>query len=61
MDTTHWHADGTGVEILNVPDDHNRLALISTARATFTGPEVDRAFRRATVRHGNPPRHSMTT
>jgi transposase InsO family protein len=55
MDTTHWQlADGTGVEILNALDDHSRLALISTARTTFTGPEVDRAFRRATTRHGNP-------
>ncbi len=55
MDTTHWQlADGTGVEILNALDDHSRLALISTARTTFTGPEVDRCFRRATRRHGNP-------
>jgi transposase InsO family protein len=55
MDTTHWAlTDGTGVEILNALDDHSRLVLISTARATFTGPAVDRAFRDATARHGNP-------
>lgn len=55
MDTTHWTlADGTDVEILNALDDHSRLALVSTARATFTGPEVDRVFRHATARHGNP-------
>jgi transposase InsO family protein len=54
MDTTHWRlADGTDVEILNALDDHSRLVLISTARTTFTGPEVDRSFRRATCHHGN--------
>ena len=55
MDTTHWAlADGTGVEILNALDDHSRLALISTALPTFTGPAVDRAFRHAATRHGDP-------
>ena len=32
-DVTHWHlADGTSVEILNIIDDHSRLAIASHAR-----------------------------
>ena len=32
-DVTHWHlADGGGVEILNLLDDHSRLAIASLAR-----------------------------
>ena len=40
-DVTHWHlADDTDVEILNIIDDHSRLALASRARATVTGHDV---------------------
>ena len=54
-DTTHWHlADGTGVEILNILDDHSRLALASVPRRTITGPDVVHAFQDAFVRWGIP-------
>jgi transposase len=54
-DTTHWHlADGTGVEILNIIDDHSRLDLLSTARPTTTGPDVVTGFRTAFKRYGIP-------
>ena len=54
-DTTHWHlADGTGVEILNILDDHSRLALASAPRRTITGPDVLHAFQDAFLRWGIP-------
>ena len=54
-DTTHWHlADGTGVEILNILDDHSRLDLLSKARPTTTGPDVVAGFRTAFKRYGIP-------
>jgi transposase InsO family protein len=54
-DTTHWHlADGTGVEILNLLDDHSRLALACVARRTITGPDVMHTFKDAFVRWGIP-------
>jgi transposase InsO family protein len=54
-DTTHWQlADGTGVEILNILDDHSRVDLLSTARSTITGPDVVTGFRTAFRRHGIP-------
>jgi transposase InsO family protein len=54
-DTTHWHlADGTEVEILNILDDHSRLALASTARRTITGPDVLHTFQDAFLRWGIP-------
>jgi len=54
-DTTHWHlADGTGVEILNIIDDHSRLDLVSKARPTTTGPDVLASFRHAFRRYGIP-------
>jgi len=54
-DTTHWQlADGTGVEILNIIDDHSRLDLLSTARPTTTGPDVVAGFRTAFGRYGIP-------
>lgn len=54
-DVTHWQlADGTGVEILNIIDDHSRLDLASTARPTTTGPDVVAGFRQAFRRHGIP-------
>ena len=54
-DTTHWQlADGTGVEILNIIDDHSRLDLASKARVTTTGPDVLVSFRAAFGRYGIP-------
>ncbi len=54
-DTTHWQlADGTGVEILNIIDDHSRLALAAVPRRTITGPDVLHAFQNAFVRWGIP-------
>ncbi len=54
-DTTHWQlADGTGVEILNLLDDHSRLCLASTPRRTITGPDVVHTFHDAFVRWGIP-------
>src|SRR3954469_19101405 len=54
-DTTHWRlADGTPVEILNLLDDHSRLALACVPRRTITGPDVVRAFGDAFVRWGIP-------
>lgn len=54
-DTTHWQlADGTGVEILNIIDDHSRLDLLSKARPTTTGPDVLSSFRVAFRRYGIP-------
>jgi len=56
-DTTHWQlADGTGVEILNIEDDHSRLDVASDARYTTTGDDVVSSFRRAFRRHGIPAR-----
>lgn len=54
-DITHWQlADGTGVEIHNILDDHSRLAVRSKARTTTTGPDVLTDFRAAFRRHGIP-------
>lgn len=54
-DTTHWRlADGSDVEILNLIDDHSRLALASLPRRTITGPDVVHAFQEAFVRWGIP-------
>jgi len=54
-DITHWQlADGTDVEILNIIDDHSRLALLSKARTTTTGPDVLASFRQAFRRRGIP-------
>ena len=40
-DATHWHlADNSSVEILNIIDDHSRLAIASIARRTITGSHV---------------------
>jgi transposase InsO family protein len=56
-DITHWQlADGTGVEILNIEDDHSRLDLASDARPTTSGEDVLTSFRRAFARHGIPAR-----
>ena len=54
-DTTHWQlADGTGVEILNLLDDHSRLALSTVTRRTITGRDVLHAFEDAFLRWGIP-------
>jgi transposase InsO family protein len=54
-DTTHWQlADGTGVEILNIIDDHSRLNVLSKARTTTTGLDVLASFRAAFRRYGIP-------
>ena len=59
-DTTHWHlADDTGVEILNILDDHSRLAVASTTLAVFTAGDVVDAFTDAYCHHGLP--HSVLT
>jgi transposase InsO family protein len=56
-DITHWQlADGTGVEILNIEDDHSRLDLASDARLTTTAADVVTSFRHAFRRHGIPAR-----
>src|ERR1700756_5246676 len=54
-DVTHWHlADDTEIEILNILDDHSRLALASRARPTMTGPDVMDTFLGAFTRWGTP-------
>jgi transposase InsO family protein len=54
-DTTHWQlADGTDVEILNLLDDHSRLALAAVPRRCITGPDVVHTFQDAFVRWGIP-------
>jgi transposase InsO family protein len=54
-DITHWQlAGGTGVEILNIIDDHSRLNLLAKARPTTTGTEVLTSFRVAFRRYGIP-------
>jgi transposase InsO family protein len=56
-DTTHWQlVDGTGVEIINIIDDHSRLDLCSEARRTTGGDDVVVSFRRAFRRYGIPAR-----
>jgi transposase InsO family protein len=56
-DITHWQlADGTGVEILNIEDDHSRLDLVSDARVSTSAQDVLGSFRRAFRRHGIPAR-----
>jgi transposase InsO family protein len=59
-DITHWQlADSTGVEILNIEDDHSRLDLRSDARLTTSGDDVLTSFpsfRRAFRQHGIPAR-----
>ena len=54
-DVTHWRlADDTEVEILNILDDHSRLAPASLARPTMTGPDVMDTFLGAFTRWGTP-------
>ena len=54
-DVTHWRlADNTEVEILNILDDHSRVALASLARPTITGPDVLDTFLATFTRWGTP-------
>ncbi|CAN5163341.1 hypothetical protein BH20ACT24_BH20ACT24_00800 [soil metagenome] len=54
-DITHWTlASGTGVEILNIIDDHSRLLVGSDARLTTKGTDVVASFLQAAGRHGFP-------
>lgn len=55
LDITHWNlSDGTGVEILNLIDDHSRLCVGSDALRVFKGPDVEASFRKAAATYGNP-------
>ena len=54
-DITHWSlADGTDVEILNIIDDHSRLAVASAARVSFKAADVVATFARAGSEYGLP-------
>ena len=54
-DVTHWHlADHRSAEILNLLDDHSRLAIASTARPTITGLDVTDTFTAAFTHQGTP-------
>jgi transposase InsO family protein len=54
-DVTHWELHGgTGVEILNILDDHSRLLVGSDARVTTKGADVVVSFHQAAARHGYP-------
>jgi transposase InsO family protein len=54
-DITHWPlASGTDVEILNIVDDHSRLALGSDARSTFKAADVVTCVHEAAARYGLP-------
>ncbi len=55
LDLTHWAlADGSGVEILNIIDDHSRVAVASVARRSFKAGDVVACFSRAAARYGLP-------
>jgi transposase InsO family protein len=54
-DVTHWQLAHCGsVEILNIIDDHSRLAIASVARRTITGPDVSATFTTALTTWGPP-------
>ena len=54
-DATHWTlADGTPVEILNMIDDHARLALACVAFPTVKAADVVDVFFAAAASHGLP-------
>ncbi len=54
-DVTHWRlADHTEVEILDIIDDHSRLAIASTARPVTTGPDVVDTVTAAFAQWGTP-------
>jgi len=54
-DTTHWSlAGGSDVEILNLVDDHSRLALAAVAFTTVKAADVVQVFFAAAQQHGLP-------
>ena len=54
-DVTHWHlADHSALEILNILDDHCRLAVASHARPITRGPDVVDDFLAAFAQWGTP-------
>ena len=54
-DTTHWMlAGGTSVEIVDLVDDHSRLALASAAFPTVRAADVVHVFAEAAARYGLP-------
>jgi transposase InsO family protein len=54
-DVTHWRlADHTEVEILDLIDDHSRVAIAGHARAVTTGPDVVDTFAAAFTHRGTP-------
>lgn len=54
-DITHWELwDGSGVEILNILDDHSRLLVASDAYRTTKGDDVVRSFNQGFDLHGRP-------
>jgi len=54
-DVTHWRlAGGTEVEIVNLLDDHSRLAIASRVLAVATAPKVLEVFREAGATWGFP-------
>jgi transposase InsO family protein len=54
-DTTHWQlADGTEVEILNVVDDHSRLAVASRVFVTTKAADVVATFHLGAATWGYP-------
>jgi transposase InsO family protein len=54
-DMTHWAlADGTGVEIVNVVDDHSRFCVASVAFPVTRATDVAEVLLGAIERHGAP-------
>jgi transposase InsO family protein len=54
-DVTHWKlASGSGVEILNLLDDHARFLVASHARTTTKAADVVATFHQAAAAHGFP-------
>jgi transposase InsO family protein len=54
-DVTHWHlADHSDVEILDIIDDHSRIAIASVARPITTGPDVVDTITAAFANWGTP-------
>lgn len=54
-DITHWELwDGSGVEILNILDDHSRLLVASDAYRSTKGGDVVRSFNQGFDLHGLP-------
>ncbi|GAA1311927.1 integrase core domain-containing protein [Pseudonocardia xinjiangensis] len=55
LDITHYRlSDGTDVEVLNIIDDHSRLAVASTCRRIFTAGDLNTAFTATTSTYGDP-------